>query len=80
MVAPEACDAKDLEDGTKAVGFFNVSETNARVSVSWPELKSSGKCTVRDLWRQKNLGEFENRFEIAVAAHGAELFKLRSAK
>jgi hypothetical protein len=31
---------------------------------------------VRDLWRQKDLGEFDGHFQIPVAPHGAELIKI----
>jgi alpha-galactosidase len=34
--------AKDMEDGSKAVGLFNRGDTNAVVSVTWPELGISG--------------------------------------
>jgi alpha-galactosidase len=69
--------AKDLEDGSKAVGLFNLGETNAIVTANWPDLKLSGKLLVRDLWRQKDLGKFAGKFELSVAPHGAELVKIR---
>jgi alpha-galactosidase len=72
--------AKDLEDGSKAVGLFNTgSNSVATVTVKWSDLKISGKKTVRDLWRQKDLGQFADKFELTVAPHGAELVKI-SAK
>jgi alpha-galactosidase len=51
--------AKDLADGSKAVGLFNLGETESTVTAPWSELKLSGKCGVRDLWRQKDLGKFD---------------------
>jgi Melibiase./Putative Ig domain./He_PIG associated, NEW1 domain of bacterial glycohydrolase. len=70
--------AKDLEDGSKAVGLFNLGETNATVTASWSDLKLSGKHLIRDLWRQKDLGKFSGKFEMTVAAHGAELVKVQN--
>jgi len=70
--------AKDLEDGSKAVGLFNLGETNATVSASWSDLKLSGKHLVRDLWRQKDLGKFSGKFEMAVASHGGELVRIQN--
>ena len=67
---------KDLEDGSKAVGLFNVGETPARVSVKWDDLKISGKHAIRDLWWQKDLGQFDGEFGLPVAPHGAELVKI----
>lgn len=68
--------AKDLEDGSKAVGLFNLAEHGTTVSVTWSQLKFSGKKSVRDLWRQKDLGRFEGEFHLPVAPHGAELIKV----
>ena len=68
--------AKDLEDGSKAVGLFNVGETNATVTVKWSDLKVSGKLPVRDLWRQRDLGQVDGQFQLQVAPHGAEMVKI----
>jgi alpha-galactosidase len=68
--------AKDLEDGSLAVGLFNLGETAANVSVKWSDLKLSGEKSVRDLWRRKNLGKYSDKFHMQVAPHGAELVKL----
>ncbi len=69
--------AKDLEDGSKAVGLFNMGSTNTTVTVKWSDLKLSGKLRVRDLWRQKELGKFDSEFQVTVAPHGAEMIKVR---
>jgi alpha-galactosidase len=70
--------AKDLEDGSKAIGLFNLGTNGpATISVKWSDLGlGSGKQKVRDLWRQKDLGQFANQFEIPVAHHGAEMVKI----
>ncbi len=69
--------AKDLEDGTKAVGLFNIgNEAAAMVKVKWSDLNISGKKTVRDLWQQKDLGKFNDEFSMKVAPHSAELVKI----
>jgi hypothetical protein len=31
---------------------------------------------VRDLWRQKDLGQYNGRFEMTVAPHGAEMLRI----
>lgn len=70
--------AKPLADGTLAVGLFNVSSNAiSLVTVKWSDLKVSGQQTVRDLWRQKDLGAFENKFELSIPPHGAELVKIQ---
>jgi alpha-galactosidase len=69
--------AKDLDDGSKAVGLFNTSSNAVTtVTVNWSDLKLSGKQTVRDLWRQKDLGNFTGKFELVIPPHGAELVKI----
>ena len=72
--------AKDMEDGSKAVGLFNRGRTQARVTADWSDLGLSGKQRVRDLWRQKNLGNFNEKFETTVPRHGVVLVRLWRAK
>ncbi len=72
--------ARDLEDGTKAVALYNLSKEPAAVTAKWSDLKLAGRQTVRDLWRQKDLGQFDGQFHMLVASHGAELVKIRAAR
>jgi alpha-galactosidase len=72
--------SKPLEDGATAVGLFNLGESPMTVSARFEDLNVNGKQIARDLWRQKDLGEFQGKFEASVPAHGAVLLKLRPAK
>jgi alpha-galactosidase len=72
--------AKDMEDGSKAVGLFNLSPGDARVVAKWSELGLTGKQRVRDLWRQKDLGEFTDQFEATVPPHGVVLVRMWPVK
>jgi alpha-galactosidase len=72
--------AKDLEDGSKAVGLFNRGEDDAVVTAKWSDLGIGGKQTVRDLWRQKDLGQFETKFEVTVPRHGVVLVRISGNK
>jgi alpha-galactosidase len=75
--------AKDMEDGSKAVGLFNTTQIATNISVSWKDLGIEGPHRVRDLWRQKNLGTYKNRFEAKVPRHGVafvRIFPTSSAK
>jgi len=69
--------AKPLEDGSTAVGLFNLGDKDAAVTAKWSDLNLSGKRTVRDLWRQRDLGQFEGQFQMTVASHGAELIQVK---
>ena len=71
--------AKDLEDGSKAVGLFNLGDTPATVVADWQSVKLAGPQTIRDLWRQKDLGVFEKEFSATVAPHGVVLVKIQPA-
>jgi alpha-galactosidase len=68
--------AKDMEDGSKAVGMFNTTEYETKMSVKFDQLGIKGKCQVRDLWRQKDLGVFNEKFEMSVPRHGAAVIQL----
>jgi alpha-galactosidase len=68
--------AKNMEDGSKAVGLFNTGENAITVTVKWDDLKVHGSQNVRDLWRQKDLGKSEKEFSMQVAPHCAELVKI----
>jgi alpha-galactosidase len=68
--------AKPLEDGSVAVGLFNLSEGPLTLSVDWKDVAKSGKLTVRDVWRQRNIGEFTNSFKSRVGAHDVVLVRL----
>lgn len=76
--------AKTLEDGSKAVGLFNRGNMATTMSASWGPwgtlaMSESGEMVVRDVWRQKDLGTFNGKFETAVPAHGVILLRIRKA-
>ena len=72
--------AKDLQDGSKAVGLFNRGYTAGPVSVKWSELGLTGQQKVRDLWRQVDLGAFPDGFTGQVPRHGVLLLRLWPVK
>jgi len=69
--------ARDLEDGSKAVGLFNLGTEEAKVAASWQDLGITGRQIVRDLWRQKDIGNFDNKFDATVPSHGVVLVRIR---
>ncbi len=72
--------AKDMEDGSKAVGLFNRGVWKSEIKVRWSDLGLEGKQVVRDLWRQKDLGSFSNQFKSTVPRHGVALVRISPAK
>ena len=68
---------KELENGSKAIGVFNLGEDYQTISFKWAELYLKGNIhKARDLWRQKDLGSFNDQFSARVAPHGVVLIKV----
>jgi len=69
--------ARKLEDGSTAVGLFNLGAAPATGLVNWSDLQLAGPQTVRDLWRQKDLGTFDQKFgSQSIPSHGVVLIRL----
>ncbi len=84
--------AKRMEDSSWAVGlfwtgsvrrmtpesYFNWEPVGAeRITLSASSLGISGKFSVRDVWRQTDLGVFEKTFGAEVPYHGVVLLRVR---
>jgi alpha-galactosidase len=72
--------AKEMEDGSRAVGLFNRGQKRSDVTVAWSDLGVTGKLDVRDLWQQKDIGSFDQRFTASVPRHGAILVRITGAQ
>jgi alpha-galactosidase len=70
---------RNLEDGSIAVGLFNRGEEPVKVTAYWSDLKISGKQKVRDLWRQKDIGSYKDKYTAKVERHGVVMLKLSPA-
>jgi len=46
------------------------------VTANWADLGLKGNQKVRDLWRQKDLGKFKDKFEATVPRHGVVLVRI----
>ncbi|RYD94042.1 MAG: alpha-galactosidase, partial [Sphingobacteriales bacterium] len=81
---------KPLEDGSFAVGLFNVAEYGKTPEsyFRWGEETAKtftfdlataglkGNYRLRDVWRQKDLGMFERTFKTDIRHHGVALLRL----
>jgi alpha-galactosidase len=72
--------AKAMEDGSQALGLFNLGPVEAPLQAAWTELGLAGKQRVRDLWRQQDLGVSDREFRASVARHGVALVRLWPAQ
>jgi len=68
--------AKDMEDGSKAVGLFNRGPIELSARVGWSDLNIDGPQRVRDLWRQRDIGVFKEKFETKIPGHGVVLVRI----
>ena len=75
---------KELEDGGRAVGFFNLGTTPAKLDFNQlAKLGCSGRQHVRDLWRQLDLPDVDAAngvLPLTIPGHGVLLYKLTPAK
>lgn len=86
--------AKGLQNGAEAVGFFYAGKKRKepedffrwrgekrvmKISLLGSMIGIKGKLDVRDVWRQKNLGSFQDKFTAEVPYHGVELIKVTPA-
>lgn len=67
---------KHMEDGSIAAGLFNRGEKETKVTALWSDLGLSGEQNVRDLWRQKDLGKYKEKFSAKVARHGVVMVRI----
>lgn len=78
--------AKTLSDGSYAVAFFNRGDSETTINLKWgpwgtlatPD--AAERFTIRDLWRQKDIGVFRETFSTKVSPHGVVLVRLIPTK
>jgi alpha-galactosidase len=72
---------KDLEDGGKALGFFNRSRQAETITFNkLGRIGLGGKQHVRDLWRQKDLPDTQGTIQPTIPGQGVVLLKLTPGK
>lgn len=67
---------KAMADGSKAVGMFNRGKSDAILTADWSQLQVEGKQQVRDLWHQKEMGTFEQKFSATVPSQGVVMIRI----
>jgi len=81
---------KELEDGSYALGLFNNgrfgktpasyfrwgTEQAVNFTLDLKALGFEGSWVVRDLWRQKKLGRFAEKFSTSIPHHGVVMLKM----
>ena len=81
---------KPMEDGSYAVGLFNINgfgktpasyfrwgdEKPVNYTLDFAKLSLKGKFNIRDVWKQKNLGVFNESFKTDIRHHGVVMLRL----
>jgi alpha-galactosidase len=75
---------KELEDGGRALGFFNLGSEPANLEFNQlAQLGFTGAQHVRDLWRQSDLPDVDaasSVLKMTIPVHGVVLYKLTAVK
>jgi alpha-galactosidase len=58
------------------VALFNLSDSPGAVKIDFASIGLTGKVSVRDLWKQQNMGSFSGNYQQTINNHGAALLKL----
>jgi hypothetical protein len=67
--------AKNLEDGSHAIGLCNAGESEAFMTANWSVLGFGDRRHVRDVWRQTDIGTMQ-QFDTIVPPHGVALVRV----
>jgi alpha-galactosidase len=79
-VGPVDVYLKELEDGSKALGFFNRGNDVAKINFNkLGYIGLPGAWHVRDLWRQTDLPDAKGALNVAIQPHGVILLKMSPA-
>ncbi len=63
---------KELAGNRRAVALLNRSDQPANIAFSWEEADVTGEHTVRNLWTQEDVGDFQEAYQgQGIAAHDA---------
>jgi alpha-galactosidase len=68
--------AKPMEDGTLAVGLFNLTTKPQRLEIPLETLGLKHGAAVRDAWRQRDLPDAVDSLGAEIPAHGVAVFRL----
>lgn len=72
------CDvwAKPMPDGSLAAALINRSILPQTLTFAFADAGLKGKQRLRDLWRQKDIGLFQNSYSAEVLGHACQLIRL----
>lgn len=69
---------KDLEDGNKAIGVFNLGDNSEEYTLDLRLIGIKNNTKLKDLWRQKEFKKTSGKNTFKIPAHGVYLLKTGS--
>lgn len=67
---------KELADGSRAIGFFNLAQAPQIMAVNWAQLGLAKPARARDLWRQTDVPLSGDGYAVEVGRHGTHLIRI----
>jgi hypothetical protein len=68
---------KPLRDGSMAIGIFNLEEKTRQAKMDFSALNLPASLSLRDCWRQRDLGIQKGNFSAQIPAHGVLLLRAK---
>lgn len=68
---------KDIEtqNGTKrAFALYNPNDDARAATIKFSQIDLAGTVQLRDVFQKKDLGDFENQYEVTIPAHGTRIY------
>lgn len=69
--------ARSLANGSIAIGFFNLAEDPATLSLALKDLGLAGPVSARNLWERRDIDQVQDQLSVQVPKHGAQLILLK---
>ena len=73
-----AKDILSLHGKTRAVAFYNPSDREVEMYLSFSEVDLGGQVTARDLFEHKEIGTMEKGMSVSVPPHATRIYKLEA--
>ncbi|MES2394089.1 MAG: putative Ig domain-containing protein [Acidobacteriota bacterium] len=71
---------KPMADGSTVVGLFNISEAPRSIKIDFKDIGATSAVTVRDVWRQQNVGRFGASYTAEVPRHDVMMIRITPAQ
>ena len=71
-------DVEQAEGKTRVLALVNLGDGAKTMKVKFSDIDLGGKVKVRDLFQQKDLGEYSDTYSTAVGAHATKILRLEA--